>query len=403
MSDIAEFIENATILGISRTQGDRRYARLSPSMARVPWRTNLNAIGLGDSITAGTGTGNPQHFDLACQLTGGKVKMFRNAGVGGQTTTQMLARLQSDVLADKPDIVSFLGSINDVLQDVPLATSKSNVRTIVERSLNSGSQVVIGTIMPQGSTATRDRILQRNAYYYEIARYYGIPIVDHYSNFVDISTGYAKSGYLYDGTHPTVLGVRTLADALSPVLVSGTSRMCYLVCNTTDPNTLLANGLFTSTSGGIPTNWNLTNDANNTWSAVSGDTNILGNWLRLTKTAGSTVSAFQNVTTGFSVGDRLRLSFRWRSSGMEAGGMCIRAQLTYTGSGQTDNAFFNWGADYSPNGGLVAEVDAVVPSGATAVQVRFFALPISGSDCSGLFDVAQATLINRTTGGLIVE
>src|SRR5829696_806544 len=78
------------------------------------------AVALGDSITIGS---TPSHAEdswfeqLAC--TGDPpVRYAHNAGINGNTTAQMLARLDQDVLSRDPDTVFVLGGTNDVLGGV---------------------------------------------------------------------------------------------------------------------------------------------------------------------------------------------------------------------------------------------------------------------------------------------
>ncbi|MBN8526974.1 MAG: hypothetical protein J0M02_16695, partial [Planctomycetes bacterium] len=44
-----------------------------------------------------------------------------NAGIGGNTTTEMLARLQRDVLAHRPDLVVLMAGTNDCCNSAKLA------------------------------------------------------------------------------------------------------------------------------------------------------------------------------------------------------------------------------------------------------------------------------------------
>ncbi len=99
---------------------------------------------LGDSITR---AGYPGELE---KLLGFRVI---NAGVNGNTSREGLARLQKDVLAHKPDLVVLFFGANDGRVDapkkhVPLAEYENNISTIVDRCIESGAKVVLGTMPP---------------------------------------------------------------------------------------------------------------------------------------------------------------------------------------------------------------------------------------------------------------
>ena len=96
---------------------------------------------LGDSITAGW------------QAWGNLPKLAPyalDAGIGGQNSRMMLARLQDSVLVHHPRIVVVLAGANDTdiaaFEDVPL--NFSDMRAIIERCQAAGARVIVGTIPP---------------------------------------------------------------------------------------------------------------------------------------------------------------------------------------------------------------------------------------------------------------
>lgn len=99
---------------------------------------------LGDSITR---HGYPQEME---KLLGVRVV---NAGIGGNTSRQGLARLQRDVLSKKPDVVVFFFGTNDSRRDWPRYQVSpeeytANLSKIVDRCQEAGAKVLIGTMPP---------------------------------------------------------------------------------------------------------------------------------------------------------------------------------------------------------------------------------------------------------------
>ncbi|MFB3785831.1 MAG: SGNH/GDSL hydrolase family protein [bacterium] len=111
---------------------------------------------LGDSITeAGAQPeGYVSLFQLFCGINGYEVKVI-NAGIGGHKSSDMLARLQKDVLNHKPAWVSISCGVNDVWHQflpnhagVPLEEYQKNMTEMVDRCLQAGARVLLLTATP---------------------------------------------------------------------------------------------------------------------------------------------------------------------------------------------------------------------------------------------------------------
>lgn len=88
-------------------------------------------------------------YDVQLQTELGATWTVISAGVGGNTTTQMVARLATDVTnAGDAEYVVVLGGINDVLADVAAATIETNLQTIYTAIAAAGAKVVAVTITP---------------------------------------------------------------------------------------------------------------------------------------------------------------------------------------------------------------------------------------------------------------
>ncbi len=95
----------------------------------------------GDSLVAGKGasSGNSLPAQLE-RLLGIRIV---NAGRSGDTTAQILARLDADVLAHKPALVLILAGWNDYRTGVPSDATFRNLREMTRRAQERGAMVVI--------------------------------------------------------------------------------------------------------------------------------------------------------------------------------------------------------------------------------------------------------------------
>ena len=74
-----------------------------------------------------------------------------NAGVGGNSTRNLLKRVEKDVLAKKPDVVVMMVGTNDALNSgnsVPIKEYEKNLKNLVKQFSKAGSEVVLMTIPP---------------------------------------------------------------------------------------------------------------------------------------------------------------------------------------------------------------------------------------------------------------
>lgn len=109
---------------------------------------------LGDSLTFGTGSGDMGMVDRLRVLLGNVWKVNNN-GIAGNNTAQMLARLQTDILSyENAEYVFVWGGINDVYQDVPVATTEANLQAIYTAIAATGAKVVSLNVTPSKSSAT---------------------------------------------------------------------------------------------------------------------------------------------------------------------------------------------------------------------------------------------------------
>lgn len=104
----------------------------------------VNIICFGDSITFGYGAGQGEDYPAAlAKLVSVPVL---NKGIDGDTTSEALKRLNSDVLDRQPLIVIIEFSGNDFLRKIPKEVTVENIREMIRRCQSRGAIVAIADI-----------------------------------------------------------------------------------------------------------------------------------------------------------------------------------------------------------------------------------------------------------------
>jgi lysophospholipase L1-like esterase len=92
-------------------------------------------VALGDSYTIGTGVGREERWpdQLVERLTGAgiAIELAGNLGVNGYTSRDLIEDELPQLAGLRPDFVSLLIGVNDVVQRVPTATYRANVVEIL--------------------------------------------------------------------------------------------------------------------------------------------------------------------------------------------------------------------------------------------------------------------------------
>jgi lysophospholipase L1-like esterase len=116
---------------------------------------------IGDSLTYSNGSG---YFETQLNTLLGNTWIVVNRGISGQTTAQMLARFQTDII-DRGDAeyITIWGGINDVLGGLSAASIESNLQQMYTMAHNAGLKVVAINISPfkgySGWTADKQTVL----------------------------------------------------------------------------------------------------------------------------------------------------------------------------------------------------------------------------------------------------
>lgn len=216
---------------------------------------------MGDSITDSSltwPTFGPQWWAVAASMSGGRFWPAVMAGVAGQTTTQMLARIATNFPVRSIDVGFILGGTNDVSQAFPLATTASNITAMVSYLRSIGVQPVLGLIPPRAvSTGFQANVSAVNAWIKKFGSKNAIPVVDFFSVLVNLPNGEYIPALTADGVHPTPAGHLLMAQKVISTLdhmLSSTSAD-VVPLSFTDPVNLVPNGFFQTwaTAPTVPT------------------------------------------------------------------------------------------------------------------------------------------------------
>lgn len=127
--------------------------RLDHPLARVSHQLEedrpIKIVAIGSSSTAGAGASSPAAnypSRLEAELTGHFLwsdTTVVNRGVNGEEAPDMLARFDTDVIAEKPDLVIWQTGTNSVLRDRPLDPKAKLLHQGVERLKAAHADVIL--------------------------------------------------------------------------------------------------------------------------------------------------------------------------------------------------------------------------------------------------------------------
>ncbi|GAA2208483.1 hypothetical protein GCM10009850_039410 [Nonomuraea monospora] len=124
---------------------------------------------------------------------------FVNAGSNGNTTADLLERVDSDIVACRPAAVTLLIGTNDVRNSVPLDDYRANLRAIVDRvKSGTGARVALMSLPPLGENldAPINRTLTGyNAAVKDVAAQTGSDYLPLHERMADVLRHGARTSY----------------------------------------------------------------------------------------------------------------------------------------------------------------------------------------------------------------
>jgi len=187
----------------------------------------VRIVCIGDSITgvyyhSGGLRAYPEMLHIALQKIHPQAQVtVRNAGISGDTTTGGLKRLERDVLAQKPHLVTIMFGMNDLVR-TPVADFQNNLREIIRRCRAIDAEVVLCTQnsiveSPQRPGAKLAEFTQAIR---DIAKAEALPVADCFAAFEAIHAQDALEWNLLlsDPIHPNMAGHKLFAETIAQTI-----------------------------------------------------------------------------------------------------------------------------------------------------------------------------------------
>lgn len=150
---------------------------------------------------------------------------YVDAGVSGQTSAQMLARFQSDVIDRHPVTVVILAGTNDILRTSDPNTD--NIARMADLAAHANIRVVIGLLPPcedwhepniiADPVQGRAEVDRFNASLRLLAQSFGYRVADYHAA-LSLPDGSQNAALFADGTHPNLAGIKMEWDTVRPFL-----------------------------------------------------------------------------------------------------------------------------------------------------------------------------------------
>lgn len=377
-------------------------------------RNNYVAI-VGDSIAAGAGIGsNTRFFDLLCGMTNGRAFPLFNAGIGGQLIAEVMARLDTDVIArnkggiepafPRPRYCIVEAGTNDINNNHTLSQMQADYLPGIKQLIAAGIEPIIFSVPPKGKSGasnTQKQLTSRfNAYLHALATANGLGFLDVYAALSDPVDGLYVNALQIDQIHPNWAGVRAVATALASDLAAmlppGKVFLDRETSRTIAANLLTNPQFLTDTdSDGVADGWLKTGVGGTITTSLVADGSTGRNWQRTAvASAPSSFSIFQAIDSAYWVpGDVLQVSCRVSTANLETASGRFFIRLDFTG-GTPSNWYLydNFGGDVTD---VLFSQWLRVPTGTTNMAIRW-----GWENGTGTFDIAEPQVINRTQLGL---
>ena len=185
-------------------------------------------VALGDSYTIGTSVAPAERWpdQLLAKLP--ELELVANLGVNGFTSSDVIEAELPQLPGLRPQVVTLLIGVNDVVQGVPEATYRRNIELILDtlvRQVGAGRVLVVTTpdytVTPAGADygdpATQAaRIRRNNAINTDLATARGIAVVEIYD--LSLLAASDRSLVATDGLHPSGAQYARWVERIEPAM-----------------------------------------------------------------------------------------------------------------------------------------------------------------------------------------
>jgi len=185
-------------------------------------------VALGDSFTIGTSVAPVERWPDQLVARVPELELEANLGVNGFTSGDVVAVELPQLPALRPELLTLLIGVNDVVQGIPETTYRRNVATILDalvREVGAGRVLVVTTpdytVTPAGADygdpVTQSAAIRRNnAINSELAAARGIAVVDIYD--LSLRAAVDRSLVASDGLHPSGAQYSLWVERIAPAI-----------------------------------------------------------------------------------------------------------------------------------------------------------------------------------------
>ncbi len=187
----------------------------------------VRIVCIGDSITgvyyhSGGLRAYPEMLHIALQKIHPQAQVtVRNVGISGDTTTGGLKRLERDVLAQKPHLVTIMFGMNDLVR-TPIADFQNNLREIIRRCRAIDAEVVLCTqnSIVESSQRPGAKLAEFTQAIRDIAKAEALPVADCFAAFESVHSMDALEWNLLlsDPIHPNMAGHKLFAETIAQTI-----------------------------------------------------------------------------------------------------------------------------------------------------------------------------------------
>jgi acyl-CoA thioesterase-1 len=241
---LATLVAIASLLaacGLDRPSATASFAPTSPSTVPTegpivtPGDGRLRYVALGDSYTIGTSVTEAERWPNQLVARVAELELVANLAVNGFTSRDVIAVELPRLDALRPDFITVLIGVNDVVQGVPAETYRENVRRILDDAVDrvGAARIIVVTtpdytVTPSGAdfgdpVQQAAGIRANNDIIRDVALIFAIPVVDIYD--ISLGAGTDASLVAVDGLHPSgaqyALWVERIVPAVYGLLDAG--------------------------------------------------------------------------------------------------------------------------------------------------------------------------------------
>jgi acyl-CoA thioesterase-1 len=203
-------------------------SRGEPSVTPARSGATVRYVALGDSYTIGTSVAAQERWPNQLVARAPQLELVANLGVNGYTSADVIEEELPRLAPLRPELVTLLIGVNDVVQGVPESTYRRNVAQILDELVRQvGAERVLVVTTPDytvtpagadyGNPAAQSQGVQRNnAINVELATARGIAAVDIYDLSLLAATD--RSYVAGDGLHPSGRQYGLWVDRILPIV-----------------------------------------------------------------------------------------------------------------------------------------------------------------------------------------